>query len=153
MELAGFDDHHEMFEIDGSLRPMDITATLHRGLSEHDMTTPLSDQDLSSPYAYNGTAEGIAGPQSGEASQSYPGLAFALPPPLTPRDDRQAVVPSSLTPEKEDQASPESKRRPRISPTKWEQIRPAFAALYRDQYKTLAETRRILEEEHDFKAS
>ncbi|KAL9118171.1 MAG: hypothetical protein Q9187_005290, partial [Circinaria calcarea] len=112
MELAGFDDYPEIFEIDWSLDPLGIATTPHRDPSEHNMATPISAQDPSSPSAFNDVEKGTVGVQSGEASQSPPKLAFALPPPLTPTDDRQAVMPSSLTPEIEDQASPESKRRP-----------------------------------------
>ena len=47
----------------------------------------------------------------------------------------------------------EQRRRPRISPNKWEEIRPAFTELYIGQYKTLAETMGILSEMHGFNAS
>ena len=48
---------------------------------------------------------------------------------------------------------PETRRRPRISPKKWEGIRPAFTELYIGQYKTLAETMKILSERYGFTAS
>lgn len=48
---------------------------------------------------------------------------------------------------------PETRRRPRISPNKWEEIRPAFTELYIGQYKTLAETMKILSERYGFTAS
>lgn len=153
MELAGFDEYPDMFGVEWNLGSINVTTASHKGSSEYDLTTAISDQGLSSPYAYNGIEGRISGSPCREASQSHLELTVVLPPASTLTDARQAVMPPSLEPEERNQASPESKRRPRISPAKWERIRPTFATLYQDQYKTLAETRRILEEEHSFIAS
>ena len=153
MEYDGFDEYPEIYEIDWTLGPPGFTTVPHKNSSRHHVTATTTDQAFSSPYAYNGTEGRTPGTPCGEASQSQLELPLVLPPALS-LTDAKAVTPSSgLEPGGKDEVSLESKRRPRISPAKWEQIRPIFAALYRDQYKTLADTRRILEEEYGFKAS
>lgn len=153
MEFADFDEYPEMLGVEWAFGPLDVTTISHKGCSEHDMTTAISGQGLSSPYAQSGKEGGATRSPCAEPSQSHLGLAFVLPPALASTDARLPVIPSGLEPGHIDQAISELKQRPRISPAKWQQIRPTFATLYRDQYKTLAETMRILEEEHGFKAS